>query len=98
MTDRNTYIEQAKAHIQKWDAQLDKMAADAKTAQADTKIALEERVNELRAERDKAVAKLEELGSASDAAWGDMKAGVENAFKHVSNAFETASDRFKKAS
>jgi len=95
MSERTQYVEKAKARIDQWNADIEKLQAKANEAKADAKIEYEDQLKELRAQRDEAKAKLEEMAEASDSAWDDMKAGFERVWEKASNAFENAKERFK---
>jgi predicted nucleic acid-binding Zn-ribbon protein len=95
MTDKNAYIEKAKAQIDRWTAEIDKMTAKLAEAEADSKIAYDKQLDEARKQRDDAEAKLKEIGDSSDDAWDDMKAGIDKAWDSMSDAFNRAMSRFK---
>ena len=73
MTEREQYIEKAKAKLDEWNADIDKFKAKVTESDADAKIEFSEQLDEMRNQRDKAQAKLTELHDASDDAWHDMK-------------------------
>jgi predicted nucleic acid-binding Zn-ribbon protein len=89
MSEREQYVEKAKARIDQWNADIEKLQAKAGEAKADAKIEYEKQLRELRAQRDEAKEKLDEIAKASDSAWDDMKAGFESAWDKISSAFDT---------
>ncbi|WP_420403883.1 coiled coil domain-containing protein [Nisaea sp.] len=95
MSDRDHYIEKAKARIEQWNAEIAKMKARADEAEADAKIDFRRQLDEMRAERDKAEARLTELRDASDKAWDDVKSGFEKAWDDISAAFDSARTRYQ---
>ncbi len=95
MSEREQYVEKAQARIDQWNADIEKLQGKANEARADAKIQYEDQLKELRAQRDEAKAKLEEMAEASDSAWNDMKAGFERAWENASKAFDSAKERFK---
>lgn len=95
MYERHEYIRKATAKLDQWDAEIDKMKAKVAEAEADTKIEYQKQLDELRAQRDDAEAKLDEIADASDDAWEDAKAGFDKAWDDISAAFEKAMSRFR---
>lgn len=95
MSNRDHYIEKAKARIAQWNAEIDKMTAKVDEAEADAKIKYQKQLDAARKQRDAAKAKLEEIREATDDAWDDMKAGFDKAWDSISGAFDSAMSRFK---
>lgn len=95
MSEREQYIEKAKARLDQWTAEIDKLKAKAEEADADAKIEYDKQIDELRAQRDEAENKIKELQEASDEAWSDMKSGFDKAWDSMSGAFQSALARFK---
>jgi len=95
MTDKNLYMEKAKARLEQWNAEIDKMKAKAHEAEADAKIKYQEQIEEMRKHRDEAELKMQEIAAANEDAWKDMKAGFDKAWDGVSDAFSKAMSRFK---
>jgi uncharacterized coiled-coil DUF342 family protein len=79
MSEREQYIEKAKARIDQWNAEIDKMKAKVDEAQADTKINYQKQIDQMQVQRDKAEARLKELRKTSDDAWHDMRSGFDKA-------------------
>ncbi len=95
MSDREQYVEKAKARIEQWNADIEKLQAKADEAKVGAKIEYEDQLKDLRAQRDEAKAKLDEMAEASDSAWDDIKAGFESIWEKATNTFESAKARFK---
>ena len=95
MSEKNQYIEKAKARIAQWDAEIDKMKAKADEAEAGAKIEYQKQLSEMRTQRDEADSRLTELRNASDEAWEDVKFGFDKAWDDISNAFTNATSRYK---
>jgi len=95
MSDKKQYIEKAKATLDQWDAEIDKTKAKLAEAEADGKIEYQKQLDEMRARRDEAEAKLNEVAEAGDDAWDDVKAGFDKAWESISGAFDSAVARFK---
>ena len=77
MTDRSAYIDKMKAKVDEWTADIEKMQAKAKGAQADARIEFDKQLAEMRKQRDEAQVKIKEAHEASDGAWDDMRKGFE---------------------
>lgn len=95
MSDKDKYVEKAKAKMAQWNAEIEKLQAKADEAGADAKIEYKRQIEELREQRDEAQAKLREIAGASDDAWTDMKSGLDKAWDSMSDAFDRAMARFK---
>jgi chromosome segregation ATPase len=95
MSSRDEYVEKIKAKLDQWNAEIDKLEAQAREAEADEEIQRQKQVDELRRQRDQAEVKLKELQEMSTDAWNDMRSGFEEAWNNLSTAFESAKSRFK---
>lgn len=95
MSDRDAYVEKMKGVIDGWNAEIDKLQASAREAQADAKIAYEKQLAELRHQRDEGHAKMKEALQASDDAWDDMSKGFQAAWDSISDSFQSAMKKFK---
>ena len=95
MASREDYIEKAKNQLDALNNKLDKLEAKADKASGDAKMDIRRELDELQASRKRVEAKIHELRSAGDAAWDDVKIGLEMAWESLSNSVESASQRFK---
>jgi chromosome segregation ATPase len=95
MTEREQYIEKAKAKLDQWNEEIQEFRAKVAESDADAKTQYRRELDEMRAYRDQAEAKLKELHDASDEAWNDMKSGFDKAWDKISGAFDSAMSRFK---
>lgn len=91
MTEREQYIDKAKAKLDQWNAEIGKFAAQVAGSDADAEVEYRKQLDEMRNQRDKAEAKLKELHDASD----DMKSGFDKAWDSISSAFDNIMSRFK---
>ena len=94
MTDRSAYIDKMKAKVDEWTADIEKMQAKAKGAEADLRIEYGKQLDDMRKMRDEALAKMKEAHNAGDAAWEDMQKGIQTAWDSTSKAFHDAMKRF----
>lgn len=95
MSNREAYEQKLQAKLDEWQAEIDKLRARARGAEADARIDREKEAERLEAKREEVRQKLEELREAGDDAWDDIKAGAERAWDSLSDSLEKARSRFK---
>lgn len=95
MSQRDEYIEKAKARLDQWNAEIDKLKAKADEAEADAKVRYQQQLQELRRHRDEAEKRIKDLQQAGDDAWMDLKTGFDKAWDSIGDAFERARARFR---
>ncbi|SDI89197.1 hypothetical protein [Lutimaribacter saemankumensis] len=94
MSERDAYIQKAKAQLDQWNAEIDKLEARAREASADGELAYRETLHDLRGKRDALEQRIEDTHKSGEAAWSDMRAGMDAAWKNLSEALEKAQSRF----
>lgn len=92
---RKAYEKKLEAQLKEWSAQFALLQAKADNARADVGIDYHAVMLVLKQKQQEAVAKLQELRSSGDDAWGDLKAGADKAWSEISSAFHDAAKRFK---
>ncbi|OOG21008.1 conserved coiled coil protein [Thioalkalivibrio denitrificans] len=95
MSDRDQYIEKMKARLDEWNADLAKLEAQAKSAEADMRMQYDRHIEELRRQRDQAEKQLRELRDAGEESWERIRKSMEAAWDDMSRAFRDAADRFR---
>jgi len=95
MSNRDAYEQKLRAKLDEWQAEIDKLKAQARGAEADSRLEREKEAEHLEAKREEVRQKLEEMREAGDDAWDDVRAGAERAWESLSDAFEKARSRFK---
>lgn len=95
MSKRDAYVQKMKARIDEWGADIEKLEAKARGAEADMKIKYQEQLTAMRQQREKAREKMRELEDASEDAWERLREGMESGWESMSKAFRDAMDRFK---
>lgn len=95
MSMKDAYEQKLEAQLDTWSAEIDKLKAKAKAADADAQLDYYKQLEELRSMQHAANKKLLQLKSASDDAWEDLKAGVESAWDSLGTALNSAASRFK---
>lgn len=96
MTKKDEYFAMMEAQIRKWDAEVDRLRARSHEMSADARVKYDEQIRAMRAARDAAHGKLQELRAASETAWQHMQTGVDTAWASMKNALDKASSQFKK--
>jgi len=94
MSMRQAYIDKIQARLNEWDAEIEKLTAQADEAGADAKIRYEKQVDDLKKRQKEAQLKLDDMRKAGEDAWDDMKAGVEDAWKSLEKGIKDATSRF----
>jgi hypothetical protein len=96
MTDkRKAYEEKYDAQLKGWSADIALLNAKADKAKAEAKIEYYKTIETLQGKQDTARMKLQELRTAGDDAWKDLKTGAENVWTEVNSAFQGAATKFK---
>jgi uncharacterized coiled-coil protein SlyX len=94
MNDKNAYKQKIDAQLAEWKADIDKLKAKLRHADADAKIETEKEISTLEMRYEAAKMKLRELADASDEAWGSVKKGLESSMDTMKNAFKEAKGKF----
>lgn len=95
MEKKETYQEKMDAQLKEWNTMFEELKAKAQRASVDAKIQYQEQIELLRARYEAAHAKLQELRTAGESAWEHMAVGVENAWKELKSAWDTAVAKLK---
>lgn len=94
MEDKSAYEQKQQARLDEWAAEIEKLKAKAKRADAEAKIKLDEEIKEAEAMRAKVEDKLEELRSSTGDAWTDVKRGLDDAAESLGKSLRAAVSRF----
>lgn len=92
---KEAYQEKMSSQLEEWQNKIDLLKSKADKAEAEQKIKYYEEVESLRTKQMVVHNKLDELRSASESAWEDVKAGVDLAWRDLEDAFERAVNKFK---
>jgi hypothetical protein len=95
MSNKDAYQQKLEAKLDEWRAEIDKLRAKGRQADADAQIQLDRQVEDLEKRQEAARRKLEELRSTSEDAWQDLKSGIEKAWDDLGNAVRSAVDRYR---
>lgn len=92
---KEAYQDKMNARLREWQGKIDVLKAKADQAEAEQKIRLYENIESLRMKQQHVHEKLDELHSASEGAWEEVKAGVELAWRDLQEAIGRAVEKFK---
>ena len=95
MGKKDEYCATMESEIKNWDAEVDNLNAKGKQMSADARAAYDTQLKAMRADRDLAYSKLQELRTANESAWQHMQSGVDAAWTSMKNALEKAAAQFK---
>lgn len=89
---KGKYIQQQTAEIVKWNAELEDLEAQVKSAKIDAKAKVEHdhHVLDLRKKCDDAKKKLSEIQHTDNETWEDLKSGLESIWTSVNDGFKKA--------
>ncbi|MDD5224852.1 MAG: hypothetical protein PHE84_12780 [bacterium] len=80
-------VDKMEAQLRLWTAQIDGLADKAKKTGAQAKIEYLQSIDDLKAKRAVAQAKVDEFRAAGSEKWGEFKAGIERAWDDLEGAF-----------
>jgi hypothetical protein len=95
MGKKDEYCATMETEIKKWDAEVDGLNAKGKQMSADIRASYDTQLKAMRADRDLACSKLQELRTANESAWQHMQSGVDAAWTSMKNALDKAASQFK---
>ena len=94
-TTRDAYVQKVKAKLDEWNAEIDRLEAQARQKEADAQTRLQEQIDQVKAKRQTAEEKLDDVRQAGGDAWEDLKSGLELATEAVGDALRSARSRFQ---
>lgn len=94
MSMKEAYEQKIEAQLDEWKAEIEKMKAQARNADAEAQLEYYKQIEELRMKQETAREKLGELKQAGEDAWEDMKSGIELAWDSLGEAMKSARSRF----
>lgn len=96
MSMKDAYIQKLQGKLDEMKAEMDRLKAKAEQGAADAEIERErqQRLEEVRARRAELENKLDDLRDAGEQAWEDLKSGAEKASSAMSQALQSARERF----
>ncbi len=94
MNSKDAYAKKTEAQMDEWAAEVKKLRAKAEQADADARIKMNEEIDKIQARQALASEKLEDLKASGEDAWEDIKLGLDQARRAVSDSMESARARF----
>lgn len=94
MSTQEAVQQKFEAKLKEADAQIDKLAAQAENAQADTRLQYEEQVKALRSKRDEIGQRISKLNQSGADAAREVQSGVENAWNEFATSLKSAQSKF----
>ena len=95
MSKREKYINKIAEKLKKWDARIEELENKAEKAKDEVKDEYHEKIEELKKKQSKARQNLEKIRNASDAAWQEMKEGLDTSLKILNKSVKDAFKKFK---
>jgi hypothetical protein len=84
-----------KVKIDGWNSSIDKFQVKANQTTADVLDQYKREIEKLKTKRKEFDGKMSDLQSSGEAAWEDLKTGVDNAWKEMGDSLQTAKSRFR---
>ena len=94
MSEKDAYEKKAEAKLREWQADIEKLRAQADQVSADARIEYDRQIERLVEQQKEARRQYEKLEKASGEAWADMKSGMEKSWAAMSQAMRDAMRRF----
>lgn len=92
--DRDALVDSIKTSLDAWNAEIDRMQARAREAEAEARERYDTQLREMKMQRDRAEEELAKAMKASETAWKDMGEGMTDAWTAIAEGFRKASGRF----
>jgi hypothetical protein len=87
---KDEYFSMMTSQFRRWDARFGLLTDEAEPTIAAADLRYDARIKTMRANRDVAYRKLQEIRTANESAWRSMQAGVDEAWTSLKNALDTA--------
>jgi len=92
---RDVYVRKLKSNIDKWNSEIDKLQIKADQAKAETKVKFRKQIADLKVKRRELEGEMADLRKAGEAAWQDVKSGVDVVKVVLGESIKSAKSRFK---
>lgn len=94
MSEKEQYEQKLEGRLEEMRAKIDALEARAKQADAEARLRAEGRIGELREKQRELKEKLKKLQDSGGEAWGDIRGGLDAAWKSLEASFKAAASRF----
>lgn len=95
MRTRDEWVEKAKAKLDEWNTELDRLEAKAQSAKADREAQYRRLIDKLQGYRDEARTRLDEIQRSGDDAWDDLRDGLQRSWSALAEGFRAALEEFR---
>ncbi len=95
MTDKQAWEDKLRARMDAWNAEIDRLRAMADEAGADARIEYQRQIDKLHQQQAQVQQQLDAYSKAGEAAWSDVRKGLEEAWEAMEAAMESARSRFR---
>jgi len=92
---REVYLEKFKAQLDEWNADLERLEAKGRKANADAKLKYDKEISSIRERMSEARKKAAEIQNANESAWEDLRQGAEDAWNRLKEAVQQAKAEVK---
>ena len=92
---KDDYIATMHSQIKSWDAEVDKLTAKGEKMNADARAQYAEQLKTMRANRDAAYVRPQEMQAANESAWQQIQAGVDDVWAAMNRAMIQATAPLK---
>lgn len=96
MDNRRLYEQKARAQLNEWKAELDRLRAKASGASAEVQLELNRQIQALEKQIGEGAARLNKLATAGDEAWDSVREGCESAWQSLRDGFTKAASKFRR--
>jgi hypothetical protein len=96
--EKEAYRKKMEAQIDEWRAEWEVLRARAKKLEADGRMEAETWLQDLNRKKALAEARLAEFRKAGDAAWSDLRGGLDRAIAELGEAVRSAASKFSSGS
>jgi predicted nucleic acid-binding Zn-ribbon protein len=95
LNDRQEAMRRVVNRLNQWQAEIDKLRAQADAAEAGARKAYYDKIDDLQTEINSAQKRAQELRGAGEDAWQKIQLGAEKALDELGNALQQAKDELK---
>ncbi len=93
---RDAYVQEMKAKLDEWNAEVDRIQAKIDQADAETRIQYQKQLDDLRAKRKDLEDRIAGVQQAGEGAWQDLKQGLESSWSILKTSLTRAKNEFEK--
>jgi len=95
MSDRKVYIDKMATQLKEWDNKIEQLEMKAKEAKASNKADIQHALDNIREKRDNVRQDLNKLRESGEAAWNELKFGLEKSGNMLADSIKLAMAKLK---